>query len=137
MKVITHKISFKKLLIVLGFTLFSAPAFSEQAQQAPVFVNQSSPLGINTNEAMEVDSSLPFVDLFRFSLPFEAARPWLTKGKIDYDKDGWPTNLNGGQVGTRFLSHIPAQALPQGVYTVRYEGEGEMRYGGRDRKSGG
>ena len=130
MKVITHKISFKKLLIVLGFTLFSAPAFSEQARQAPVFVNQSSPLGINTNEAMEVDSSLPFVDLFRFSLPFEAARPWLTKGKIDYDKDGWPTNLNGGQVGTRFLSHIPAQALPQGVYTVRYEGEGEMRYGG-------
>ena len=38
--------------------------------------NQNSPLGMNTNEALEVDASLPFVDLFRLSLPFDEARPW-------------------------------------------------------------
>ncbi|MGB1309792.1 MAG: sugar-binding protein [Leucothrix sp.] len=94
------------------------------------YANHTSPLGINTNEAMEVDASLPFVDLFRFALPFEEARPWLTKGNIDYDANGWPKRLNGGKAGTRFLSHIPAKALPKGVYTVRYDGQGEIRYGG-------
>ncbi|RVU86242.1 hypothetical protein EOL70_01985 [Leucothrix sargassi] len=129
MKVIIHNTSIKRFLLLLSFTVFSGHAQAEQKPNVPTFVNQASPLGINTNEAMEVDSSLPFVDLFRFSLPFEAARPWLTKGKISYDKDGWPSNLNGGQAGTRFLSHIPAAALPKGVYTVRYDGEGQMRYG--------
>lgn len=97
---------------------------------APAQANQTSSLGINTNEALEVDASLPFVDLYRYALPFESARPWLTKGKIDYDKNGWPSDLNGGQVGTRFLNNIPADALPKGTYTVRYEGKGRLRYGG-------
>ena len=114
------------LLLMTGLHLWlligsSAPALAG---------NQSSPLGINTNEALEVDSSLPFIDLFRFALPFESARPWLTKGEIDYDDHGWPSALNGGQVGTRFLNIIPADALPGGTYTVRYEGEGRLQYGG-------
>ena len=114
------------LLLMAGLHLWlligsSAPALAG---------NQSSPLGINTNEALEVDASLPFIDLFRFALPFESARPWLTKGEIDYDDHGWPSALNGGQVGTRFLNIIPADALPGGTYTVRYEGEGRLQYGG-------
>ncbi len=91
--------------------------------------NQNSPLGMNTNEALEVDASLPFVDLFRLALPFNEARPWFTKGNVIFDKNGWPKNLNGGKAGTRFLSHIPIKALPQGEYTVLYEGEGKLRYG--------
>ena len=74
--------------------------------------NQNSPLGMNTNEALEVDASLPFVDLFRLALPFDEARPWFTKGNVIFDKNGWPKNLNGGKAGTRFLSHIPIKALP-------------------------
>ena len=120
---------YAQLLLLISLTTPALAANSPEVA-APAFINQSSPLGINTNEAMEVDSSLPFVDLFRFALPFESARPWLTKGKINYDKNGWPSALNGGQAGTRFLSHIPAKALPEGVYTVRYDGEGSMRYGG-------
>ena len=120
---------YAQLLLLISLTT-PALAANNPEVAAPAFINQSSPLGINTNEAMEVDSSLPFVDLFRFALPFESARPWLTKGKINYDKNGWPSALNGGQAGTRFLSHIPAKALPEGVYTVRYDGEGSMRYGG-------
>ncbi len=91
--------------------------------------NINSPLGMNTNEALEVDSSIPFVDLFRYALPFDEARPWFTKGDVKFDKNGWPQDLNGGKAGTRFLAHIPIQALPQGEYTVLYQGEGQIRYG--------
>jgi len=62
--------------------------------------NQNSPLGMNTNEALEVDASLPFVDLFRLALPFDEARPWFTKGNVIFDNNGWPKNLNGGKAGT-------------------------------------
>jgi len=91
--------------------------------------NHTAALGMNTNEALEVDSSIPFVDLFRLSLPFDEARPWFTKGNVKFDKNGWPQNLNGGKAGTRFLSHIPIKALPLGEYTVLYEGTGKLRYG--------
>ncbi|HIQ07153.1 MAG TPA: hypothetical protein EYH35_01705, partial [Thiotrichaceae bacterium] len=91
--------------------------------------NILSPLGMNTNEALEVDASIPFVDLFKLSLPFNEARPWFTKGNITYDKNGWPKSLNGGQAGTRFISHIPPKAIPSGNYTVLYKGEGEITYG--------
>ena len=106
--------------VVLSFSVLSS------VQANP---NQNSPLGMNTNEALEVDASLPFADLFRLALPFDEARPWFTKGDVVFDKNGWPKNLNGGKAGTRFLSHIPIQALPQGEYTVLYEGEGKLRYG--------
>ncbi|MEE9302493.1 MAG: sugar-binding protein [Thiotrichaceae bacterium] len=91
--------------------------------------NQTSPLGINTNEAMDINSSMPFVDLFKLSLSFDHARPWLTKGKVVYDENGWAKNLNGGQAGTRFISNLPANTIPTGLYTVLYKGEGKLIYG--------
>ena len=91
--------------------------------------NALSPLGINTNEVLDDDASAPFVDVFRGSTPFEEARPWLTKGKIIYDKDGWPTNLNGGQVGARFINKLPAGNIPDGNYIVLYDGSGTLKYG--------
>jgi hypothetical protein len=92
------------------------------------YYNLDAALGMNTNEVMESDSSIPFIDLFRAALPFDDARPWLTKGDIVYDADGWPQDLRGGQAGTRFLSNLPANTVPDGLYTVLYEGEGEIRY---------
>lgn len=86
--------------------------------------NSLSPLGINTNEVLDDDASAPFVDVFRDSTPFEEARPWLTKGNIAYDKNGWPIRLNGGQVGARFINKLPAGTIPDGKYTVLYDGKG-------------
>jgi hypothetical protein len=106
------------LLLNLSFNAFGASP-----------ENRKSPLGINTNEAMENNTSLPFVDLFRLALPFEEARPWFTKGNVKFDKNGWPQNLMRGQAGTRFISQMPLRNLPSGLYTVRYEGEGTIRYG--------
>lgn len=90
---------------------------------------QTSSLGINTNEVSYIDASVPFVDLFRAASPFAENVLHLPPANITYDLNGWPTHLNGGMVGTRFLGELPADAVPDGIYTVLYEGEGELRYG--------
>jgi len=90
--------------------------------------NLRSALGMNTNEALEGNASIPFVDLFRLAMPFEEARPWITKGRIVYDRHGWPRQLNGGVAGTRFISNLPANTIPSGTYTVLYDGEGKIQY---------
>lgn len=99
------------------------------SHSATAFFNSYSALGTNTNEIMEDDSSVPFIDLFKMSLPFREASP-LTKGNVQYDRYGWPTRIApDGQVGTRFVSKLPAGTIPQGYYTVLYEGQGKLEYG--------
>jgi hypothetical protein len=86
---------------------------------------------MNTNELREEDSSIPFIDLYRMSLPFEEARRWkhYTHGNIQYDRNGWPIRLNGGQVGTRFVNKLPKGTIPEGFYSVFYDGVGHIDYG--------
>ncbi|MCK5896599.1 MAG: hypothetical protein KAG20_07325 [Cocleimonas sp.] len=88
-------------------------------------------LGINTNEVMQIDSSVPFLNLFKQALPFAESRK-LTKGNIIYDRDGWPRHLNGGVAGTNLIHWLPAGTLPEGNYTVLYDGEGTLVYGDDD-----
>ncbi len=86
-------------------------------------------LGINTNEIREDTSSIPFIDLFKASIPFDQTYPWLSKKEVEYDQNGWPKNLHGGVAGTKFLNRLPAGTVPDGFYTVLYEGEGKIHYG--------
>ena len=86
------------------------------------------PIGINTNEITNQDASAPFVDLFKMSLPFAESNR-LTKGYIEYDANGWPSNLKGGVAGSNVVHWVPAGTLPSGNYTVLYEGEGQLVYG--------
>ncbi|MDD5393027.1 MAG: sugar-binding protein [Thiothrix sp.] len=96
---------------------------------ANAFYNSFSAMGTNTNEIMEDDSSAPFIDLMKMSLPFREARP-LTKGDVQYDGYGWPRSISpGGQAGTRILNKLPAGTIPRGFYSVLYDGEGKLEYG--------
>ena len=97
--------------------------------------NQESSLGINTNEVFEQDASIPFIDLFRVATPFnenircrKQDQPCLTNAEVEFDKNGWPTNLNGGKAGVFFLRNVALEALPKGNYTVLYDGEGQIDY---------
>lgn len=97
--------------------------------------NRTSPLGINTNEVFEQDASIPFVDLFRVATPFNENircrvqdQPCLTSAEVHFDENGWPIKLNGGKAGAFFLRNIPLATLPQGDYTVLYDGEGKLDY---------
>ena len=124
-----RKLTSNTLLYFLCASFCILIGISTPLMAAP-YSNLLSPLGINTNEATDMDSSVPFVDLFRLAIPFDQARPWLTKGNILYDKDGWPKNLNGGRAGTRFINNFQQQSIPPGDYTVLYKGEGTIEYGG-------
>lgn len=94
-----------------------------------VTVNARPPIGMNTNEILQIDPSVPFVNLFKMSMPFKEAKK-LTRGNIIYDKDGWPRDLRGGQAGSYIVHWIPEGSLPAGRYTVLYDGEGQITYGG-------
>jgi len=111
--------NFRRTLIALlcGFSLL----LSLQA-------HSKMPVGINTNEVTHQDASAPFVDLFKMSLPFAESNR-LTKGYIEYDINGWPSNLKGGVAGSNVIHWVPAGTLPDGNYTVLYDGEGQLQYG--------
>ena len=97
--------------------------------------NKQSPLGINANEIYEQDSSIPFVDLFRVATPFhenircrKQDQPCLTSSQVEYDKQQWPKDLHGGKAGVFFLRNVSLDALPEGDFTVLYDGEGKIEY---------
>lgn len=93
----------------------------------PTSSNKTSSLGINTNEITEENASIPFVDLFKNTTPFQEQHE-LSSKEVTYDENGWPNNLHGGYAGTKFIGKIPFKALPKGNYTILYEGEGEIQY---------
>ena len=67
---------FASLCILLGSSIAST------GTQA--YFNNASPLGTNTNEVLEYDSSVPYIDLFKASLPFREAAPHLTNSIPPY-----------------------------------------------------
>lgn len=92
-------------------------------------LSQAGTLGINTNEIHYEDASIPFVDLFRVASPFAENVLALNSEKVQYDSNGWPTDLGGGEAGTKFLGKLPPDALVEGDYSVLYDGVGTLRYG--------
>ena len=104
-------------------TLFLILGFTSSMVQAKL------PVGMNTNEIQHVDSSAPFVNLFKMAMPFKDAKN-LTHGNVTFDKDGWPRDLKGGKAGSYMIHWLPAGTLPEGQYTVLYDGEGQLAYEG-------
>ncbi|WP_020560129.1 sugar-binding protein [Thiofilum flexile] len=96
------------------------PRYSGQARM---------PLGMNANEIHHEDASFPFVDLFRMADPFKNNPMGLSTDKVEYDANGWPINLQGGHAGTKFIGKMIPGAIPEGQYTVLYDGQGKITYG--------
>ncbi|MGV6809682.1 MAG: hypothetical protein ACWA5U_07380 [bacterium] len=122
--------------LALDFSL-APDTFREQlsqqlAQKSTQIV--SAPLGINLEapqaEADMIGQAMPFVDIFRTARPF---REFSCKS-VSYDKHGWPTNIpddcGSEKARTLALQNIHPDSLPFGEYTVFYEGEGQLEYGG-------
>jgi hypothetical protein len=86
-------------------------------------------LGLNTADVREDTSSVQFLNLFKSAIPFQETIPWGTSKDVEFDKNGWPTKLNGGQAGTKFLNRLPEGTVEDGFFTVLYDGEGEIFYG--------
>ncbi len=105
------------------------PSPSEKAQLIKQKNHSRYLLGSNTNEIREDNASIPFLDLFKSSIPFADTNPWLSSKDVVYDANGWPTDLRGGVAGTKFLNRLPEGAVANGLYTVLYDGDGELQYG--------
>ncbi|PWQ98976.1 hypothetical protein [Leucothrix arctica] len=105
------------------------PSPAEKAQLIQQKQHARYLLGSNTNEIREDNASIPFLDLFKSSIPFPDTHPWLSSKDVIYDAHGWPTDLKGGVAGTKFLNRLPEGTVANGQYTVLYDGEGELQYG--------
>ena len=89
--------------------------------------NSTSALGTNTNSIRDYGTNLPFIDIFKTARHFSEV-DWLTDGNVQYDSQGWPTDLGGGRAGVLMLTQFEPGMAPSGHYTVLYEGDGDLQY---------
>jgi hypothetical protein len=87
-------------------------------------------IGINLEapqaKADTVGQAMPFVDIFRTARPFQELSP---KG-VKYDQYGWPIYIPAKQFArTKLLQGTLQDAIPNGEYTVFYEGQGKLSFG--------
>jgi len=70
---------------------------------------------------------MPFVDIFRTARPFTEL-----SGKVKTDPNGWPTELDPdlGYARTKLLQGTLDRAIPNGKYTLLYDGSGKVEIGG-------
>jgi len=91
----------------------------------------SPSLGINTEGpqggADTAGMPMPFVDIFRTARPFAELSPAGTQ----YDENGWATVFAPGStfVKTKLLQGALDNSIPEGQYTVLFEGNGVLEFG--------
>ena len=88
-------------------------------------------LGINTEAPQGgVDTAgmpMPFVDIFRTARPFGELSPVGTA----FDDNGWPIQFADGFdfARTKLLQGAMGNSIPEGLYTVIYDGNGILEFG--------
>ena len=92
----------------------------------------SPTLGINTEGpqggADTAGMPMPFVDIFRTARSFKE----LSETGTTFDNNGWPIKLaeNFNYARTKLLQGTMDNALPEGEYTVIYDGTGSLELSG-------
>lgn len=95
----------------------------------------SPTLGINLEspqaKADTVGQAMPFVDIFRTARPFTELSP---KG-VKYGDSGWPISIPAKSFArTKLLQGTLKDAIPNGNYTVLYDGKGRLSFGANSLK---
>ena len=91
----------------------------------------SPSLGINTEAPQGgVDTAglaMPFADIFRTARPFAELSPSGTA----FDEHGWPIKFaeNSNFARTKLLQGAVFESIPEGQYTIIYEGDGTLEMG--------
>jgi hypothetical protein len=88
-------------------------------------------LGINVEsaqaEADTVGQAIPFADVFRTARPFTE----LSSKQVKFDPHGWPVSIPKGETArTKLFQGTHQGAIPDGIYTVTYEGKGIIFFSG-------
>lgn len=91
-------------------------------------------VGINLSGAVDWNSELPFVDVFRLARTWISQREgagWGEGPALDLDEHGWVRSLQPGCHVDAPMCTIDAGRYPAGRYTVLYEGSGHIDVWGR------
>ncbi|HHC75253.1 MAG TPA: hypothetical protein ENK78_09280, partial [Thiothrix sp.] len=119
----------KALDLALPLDEFFAGLYSALGRYPkPVF---SPSLGINLEapqaEADTVGQAIPFADVFRTARPFRE----LSGVDVEYDAQGWPISIPEGMTArTKLFQGTLKDAIPNGDYTVLFDGAGTIYFSG-------
>ena len=86
-------------------------------------------LGMNLNGASDVNSELPFVNVFRLSRPWvsqKKGQPWGQGPALALDEHGWVKRLEADCWAETPMCVIEGGHYPSGEYVVLYEGQGQV-----------
>ena len=89
-------------------------------------------MGINLAGVCDWNTELPFVDVFLETRQWISQRKGESWGKgpaLDLDSNGWVKSLKNDCWAEVPLCTINGGHFPSGIYTVTYEGEGELEFG--------
>lgn len=90
-------------------------------------------LGMNLNGPADWNTELPFVDVFRLSRRWISQRQsagWGQGPELELDEFGWVKRLEPDCWAETLMCTIDGGHYPSGTYTVLYEGQGEIDFGG-------
>jgi hypothetical protein len=96
---------------------------------APAAQAPAPALGINLNGPDDWNTEIPFVDAFRLSRHWISQRTGSDWGKgptLDLDENGWIKSLEPGCFADTIILSTSGR-LPEGVYTLLYEGTGVLQ----------
>jgi hypothetical protein len=87
-------------------------------------------MGINFSGIAYWASELPFANFMHQSGEWVSQPPnygdWGTGPKLDLDESGWIKKLEKGCAATKILCSGDKVQYPSGIYTILYDGEGEI-----------
>jgi hypothetical protein len=90
-------------------------------------------MGINLSAPEDYGTELPFVDVFRLARPWISQRKGAGWGKgpaLELDEYGWVKRLQPDCWAETLLCTISGGHYPGGIYTVLYDGDGKLDFGG-------
>lgn len=90
-------------------------------------------MGMNLSSVTDWNREWVFVDVFKHSRPWIPQRsrhsqPWITQEPLQLTEKGWPILKEGQAAGTLMCRKMDGH-YPGGVYTLTYEGNGDIFVG--------
>jgi hypothetical protein len=89
--------------------------------------NKQANSGINLTSAIAYNTGPLFIDLMKSAQPFK--RTETIQNNVKFDDNGYPTSIpKDTKVESYFLTGFKKGDIPEGYYTVLYDGEGELAF---------
>jgi hypothetical protein len=122
------------LLLLLGIVQSFSATQAQTTATPPATADQASTgstsrLGINLNGVADWCTEFPFTDLFhqaRLWISQKESQPWGKGPPLELDEHGWVKKLEADCSAQSPVFSLPATHLPQGSWTLLYEGEGKI-----------